>query len=138
MGSCLVFASSESQPERFATRWVDDHNPAVPSPAAAARQAIACGEASPRLHSPALSGHHEIDPTATALRAHQSLAPIRHRCLGAVALGHFRCVGLDLVATIPAPHDQPHMRRCGIAERHWRTAVRLQRRFRHRPFDGGS
>jgi hypothetical protein len=38
---------------------------------------------------------------------------------------------------IPAPHDEPQMRRGG-AERHWGTMLGLQRRLWYRPFDGGS
>jgi hypothetical protein len=54
---------------------------------------------------------------AAALRATQPLVPILHRRRGAVSLGHFGRIGLDLVAAIPAPHDEPHLRRGGAAER---------------------
>jgi hypothetical protein len=42
------------------------------------------------------------------------------------------------VAAIPAPHDEPQMRRGGAAERRRRAGVGLQRRLWYRPFDGGS
>ena len=47
---------------------------------------------------------HETDVAASALPAHQPLGPVRHRRFGAVALGHFGRVGLDLVEAIAAPH----------------------------------
>jgi GAF domain-containing protein len=55
----------------------------------------------------------EFEPAETE-RSHT----IKHRHLGAVARGHLGRVGLDLVPAIFAPHDQPPMRRRGIAERH--------------------
>jgi hypothetical protein len=47
---------------------------------------------------------------ATAPRAHQPFAPIEDGHLGTVSLGHFGRVGLDLMLTRLAPHDQPHAR----------------------------
>jgi hypothetical protein len=35
-------------------------------------------------------------------------------------------IGLDLVAAIPAPHDEPQMRPGGAAERHWRAGDGFQ------------
>ena len=40
-----------------------------------------------------------------ALRAYQPLAPIRHRHLGAVPLGHLGGVGLDFMLACLAPYD---------------------------------
>ena len=47
---------------------------------------------------------------AAALGADQPLSPIGHRCFGAVPLGHLGGGGLDLMAAILAPHDQPDAR----------------------------
>ena len=38
---------------------------------------------------------------------------------------HCSGVGLDLMTAVPAPHNEAHTRRGGIAERHRRTAVGL-------------
>jgi hypothetical protein len=57
--------------------------------------------------SPLGSAYDHIDLTAAALGADQPLAPIGHRRFGAVSLGHFGGVGLNLVAAILAPYDQP-------------------------------
>jgi hypothetical protein len=53
------------------------------------------------------------------------IAPIRYRRLGPLALGHLRCFRLDLVATIPAPHDQPRTGSRGVAQRHRRPGRTL-------------
>ena len=63
---------------------------------------------------------------AAALGADQPLSPIGHRRFGAVPLGHFAGVGLDLVLTVLAPDDQPDAGGGSIAERH-RRAGRRQR-----------
>jgi hypothetical protein len=39
-------------------------------------------------------------------------------------------IGLDLMAAIPVPHDQPHPGRGGIAERHRRAGFGLHFRAR--------
>ena len=44
---------------------------------------------------------------APSLSAHKPLVPVENGHLGAVALGHRGRVGLDLVAAIETPHDQP-------------------------------
>jgi hypothetical protein len=44
-----------------------------------------------------------------AVRANQALA------FSALASSHPRRIGLDLVAAIEAPHDQPHVSRSGVA-----------------------
>jgi hypothetical protein len=63
------------------------------------------------------SAHHHINPPAPAPRANKPGVPIRGGHLRAIALGHRGRVGLDLVAAIEAPDDQPHMRRSGVAKR---------------------
>ena len=60
------------------------------------------------------SPNDHIDPPAPALAAHKSRMPIRDGHLGAVALGHLGGVGLDLMAAIETPHDQPHPGRSGV------------------------
>jgi hypothetical protein len=55
--------------------------------------------------------------TAAALRADQPLSPIGHRRFGAVSLGHFGGIGLDLVPAILAPNDQPDACGGSVAER---------------------
>jgi len=60
--------------------------------------------------------YHKTDVAAATLRAHEPFAPIRNGRLGTVSLGHFGWVGLDFVAAIFAPDDQPQMRLCGAAE----------------------
>jgi len=64
--------------------------------------------------------------TAAALGADQPLSPIGHRRFGAVLLGHLGGIGLDLMAAILAPNDQPDAGGGSIAERH-RRAGRRQR-----------
>ena len=44
--------------------------------------------------------------------------PVDDRRFGAVALRHFGRVGLDLMATIETPYDQPDLGGGGVAERH--------------------
>ena len=56
--------------------------------------------------------------SAAAPGAHKPGVPIRDRRPGAVALGHFRGIGLDLVPAIEAPDDQPQSCCRGIAEGH--------------------
>jgi hypothetical protein len=60
---------------------------------------------------------------APALAAQKPPVPVGNTHLGAVALGHFGGIGLDLAAAVEAPHDQPHMGRSGVAERHRWAAV---------------
>jgi hypothetical protein len=50
--------------------------------------------------------------------ADQPLSPIRHSRFGAVPLGHLGRVGLNLVAAILAPNDQPDAGGGSISERH--------------------
>ena len=66
-------------------------------------------------------GHHEIDFAATALRTYQPLALIESRRVRAVSSNHLDGVGLDLVVATLAPHDEPHVRRSRVAERHRRA-----------------
>jgi hypothetical protein len=56
--------------------------------------------------------------SAAAPGAHKPGVPIRDRRPGAVALGHFRGIGLDLMPAIEAPDDQPQSCCRGIAEGH--------------------
>jgi hypothetical protein len=67
--------------------------------------------------SPLSPAHHHVDVAATALAAHEPLAPIRHCRLDTVSLGHLGWVRLDLMAAILAPHDEPQMSCGGAAER---------------------
>jgi hypothetical protein len=74
------------------------------------------------------AGDDHIDAPASALGAYQPRMPIRDGHLGAVALGHFGGVGLDLMPAIETPDDQTHARCRGIAERHRWTVVGIHRR----------
>jgi hypothetical protein len=49
------------------------------------------------------------------------LTPIGHSSFGAVSLGHFAGVGLNLMLAILAPNDQPDLGGGSIAERHRRA-----------------
>ena len=62
------------------------------------------------------AGHDEVDFPAAALAADEPLVPVRDAEISAVALGHRSGIGLDLVAAIAAPHDEPRMGRGGAAE----------------------
>jgi hypothetical protein len=86
---------------------------------------LLCGLHDPvRLDRVALgSAYDHIDLTAAALGADQPLSPIGHRRFGAVSLGHFGRVGLNLVAAILAPNDQPDAGGGCIAERHRRAGL---------------
>jgi hypothetical protein len=68
------------------------------------------------------SAYDHIDLTAAALGADQPLSPIGHRRCRAVPLGHLGGVGLNLVAAILAPDDQPDAGG-GVAKRHRRAAI---------------
>ena len=46
--------------------------------------------------------HDAVDIEAAALRADQPLAPIEHRYVGAVSLGHFGQIGRGLMAAVLA------------------------------------
>src|ERR1700719_4519367 len=50
-------------------------------------------------------------------------ASVIHRRCRAVSLGHFAGVGLNLVTSILAPHDQPDAGGGSIAERHRRAGL---------------
>jgi hypothetical protein len=67
------------------------------------------------------SAYDHVDLTAAALGADQPLAPIGHGRFGAVLLGHLGRVGLNLMAAILAPNDQPDACGGSVAERHWRA-----------------
>jgi hypothetical protein len=83
------------------------------------------------------AGDDGIDVAAAALAADEALVPIGEDRLGAVALGQRGWVGLDLVAAIAAPHDEPRMSSGGAAECRRRPGVVVHRR--RRPLlDGGS
>jgi hypothetical protein len=72
------------------------------------------------------SGYDHIDLMAAAFGADEPGAPIEHRRFGAVPLGHLGGIGLDLVAAILAPNDQPDAGSGGATQRH-RRAGRRQR-----------
>jgi hypothetical protein len=66
-----------------------------------------------RCRLPALSSaHHHIGLPAAALRTNEPVAPIEHRCFGAVASSHLGRVGLDPMTAILAPYDQPDTGGC--------------------------
>jgi hypothetical protein len=67
--------------------------------------------------------HHHVDPTASALAAHKPRGPIWDRHLSAVPLGHLGGVGLDLMAAILAPNDQPDLGGGSVAERHQPSGI---------------
>ena len=67
--------------------------------------------------SPLRSGYDHVDLPAAALGAEQPLSPIGHSRFGAVPLGHFGGVGLDLMPAILAPDDQPDAGGGSVAER---------------------
>jgi hypothetical protein len=62
---------------------------------------------------------------AAAAGAYEPGAPIEHRGCHAISLGHLAGVGLDLVLTVLAPHDQPDAGGGSVAECHRRTGVGL-------------
>jgi hypothetical protein len=66
--------------------------------------------------SPLRPGHDHIDFAAAAFGTDQPLTPIEHGHFGAVPLGHLGRVGLDLMAAILAPNDQPDAGGGSIAE----------------------
>jgi hypothetical protein len=78
-------------------------------------------------------GEDEVDLAAAALAADKPLVPVQDGQLGAVALGQRGRVGLDLVATIAAPHDEPHMSSRSAAQRCRRAGVAVHRRPRRWP-----
>jgi hypothetical protein len=84
------------------------------------------GRATARLTALSLLGsaYDHIDLTAAAFGADQPLAPIGHGRFGAVLLGHLGRVGLDLVAAILAPNDQPDAGSGGATQRHRRAGRR--------------
>jgi hypothetical protein len=53
------------------------------------------------------SGYDHVDLSASAAGADEPLTPIGHGHFGTVPLGHVGRVGLDLMAAILAPNDQP-------------------------------
>jgi hypothetical protein len=66
----------------------------------------------------AFHSRHHIHLPAATLAADQPLAPIGHRGFGAVPSSRLCRVGLDLVLTVLAPDDEPHIgRRCGAERR---------------------
>jgi hypothetical protein len=67
--------------------------------------------------------NHEVDPPAAALAEDQPPVPVGDGHLGAVALGHLGRVELDLMPAVETLHDQPHVRRSGVAQGHRRAAV---------------
>jgi hypothetical protein len=75
----------------------------------------------------ASSPHHHIDLPAAASGTDQPTAPTDNRRFGTVLSSHIRGIGFDLMAAIVAPHDQPHVSRSGIAERHRRGGTRFHR-----------
>jgi hypothetical protein len=74
-----------------------------------------------------LASDDEIAPPAPAIAADEPLVPLRDGHLGSIPLGHLGGVGFELVPAIETPHDQPHPRRRGVAQRH-RPAVKLHGR----------
>lgn len=70
----------------------------------------------------------EIDIPAIAPRAHQMLAPIEDRHIGAVPLRKLGRVRLDLMPTGATPNDQPQLRFRRIANGHRRAGLRFHRR----------
>jgi hypothetical protein len=73
-----------------------------------------------------------IDRSAPTARAHEPIAPIKNASPSAIFPGHLGGIGLDLVATTPAPHDQPHAGCGGVAQRHRRAGFGLHLRHRSR------
>jgi hypothetical protein len=71
----------------------------------------------------ARASNHDIHLPAAAFGADQPLAPIGHGRFGAVPLGHLGRVGLDLMAAILTPDDQPDAGGGSVAERHRRAAL---------------
>jgi hypothetical protein len=63
---------------------------------------------------------------AAALGADQPLSPIGHSRFGAVPLGHLGRIGLNLMAAILAPNDQPDAGAGGTTQRHRRAGLGLQ------------
>jgi hypothetical protein len=59
-----------------------------------------------------------IDRSVPAARAHKPIAPIENAGPGAILLGHFSGVRLDLVAARFTPHDESDASGSRIAERH--------------------
>ena len=82
--------------------------------------------------------NHEINLPAAAAGARKARVPVDDGGLGTVALGHFAGVGLDLTAALSTPYDQPHHRRCGVAQRHRRPAIRLHPLRRRLPAEDGA
>jgi hypothetical protein len=54
------------------------------------------------------------------------LAPINNWRSGTVPPSHLGGIGLDLMAAISAPHDQPHVSRSGVGKRHRRAGLGFQ------------
>jgi hypothetical protein len=76
----------------------------------------------PSMLSALSPGDDHIHLPATAPGTDKPVAPIENRRFRAVSSNHLVGIGLDLVAACLAPHDQPHLRVRGIAERHRRAA----------------
>lgn len=64
------------------------------------------------------TAYDHVDFPATAHEAHQPLAPLRDRGLGAVSLRLLGGIGLDLMVAFLAPDDEAHASLGGVAERH--------------------
>jgi hypothetical protein len=76
--------------------------------------------------------HDHVDLAAAALRADELLAPFEDTGISAIAPRVLGGIGLDLMLTTPAPHDQPDAGRSRIAQGHRRTRLRFhlaRRRF---------
>jgi hypothetical protein len=57
---------------------------------------------------PPLAGHDHIYIVARTTGTDQPLTPIGNGCLWAVSARHFGGIGLNPMAAISAPHDQPN------------------------------
>ena len=53
-------------------------------------------------------GDDHVDIVRSALPADKPLAPVGDGCISTIALRLCRGIGLDLMAAIEAPHDEPH------------------------------
>jgi hypothetical protein len=88
------------------------------------RPARAAPVSSAQLPPPGPADDH-VDIAAAAAGAHEPRLPVKQGGLRAIAGGVLGGIRLDLVAAIPAPHDEPHAGRGGSAERHRRAGLRF-------------
>jgi hypothetical protein len=74
---------------------------------------------------PLCPGKDHINRATVAAGTDQPIAPIKNACCFPVPFSKVRGIWFDLMAAIPAPHNQPHAGRGGIAQRHRRAGRRV-------------